>query len=213
MVISQYSFVGYDHGLLTLILCGILTIASIGIWFWHQKPPIALLLGLITLAAMYFIRPPDSIVNLAVVVGMGIGAGIESKYLKPSRGFLWVLAYAVWTVGNLIYDFNAPHWLRLRQDTLIDQRGDLMMILKRPAVHVYHATRRVKQIGVKMEFWSIQDKDQAIQLFGDELYADLAGHLHTGPAVAAEVAKWTKTKIVDKTLAPQELPLTPWNKN
>lgn len=212
MVISQYSFVGYDHRLLSLILCGVLALASVVIWIWNRKPPISVLLGIITLGAVAALHPPDALANLVVLLVMAGGAWLESKYLSTSRGFLWVFAFAVWTAGNLVYDFKSPHWIRLRDDQLMEERGDVLMIQKRQKVHVVHATRSIKEVKVNLEFWSVEDGQQALQVFDNELYMDLDNHLYTGQAVADAIAKWAHGKILEKSLAPQSINLQPWEK-
>jgi hypothetical protein len=213
VVISHFSFVGFDRALLSLIMCGLLAVAAIGIWFWNQKPPLSILFGMLGLAILAIIRPPDFVVNLVVVLAMAFGAWLEGKYLRTSRGFLWVFAFAVWTVGSLVYDFKTPHWVRLRDDNLIEQTGDRRTILLRKRVRVVHATRKVSQLDMLLDFWSIEDGEQAIPLFNDQLYSDLDGRMFTGGGVAREVAKWAHVTPVEKELPPEQIDFQPWTKS
>lgn len=211
MVISHFSFVGFDHQLLTWIFCAIFAAASVIVWIWNKKPPLSIFFGIAALGVAAFVRPPDSLVNLGVVVFMALGAWLESRFLHTSRGFLWVFAFFVWTAGSLIYDFSAPHSVRLREDNLIEQKGDRVLILQRSKLRVVHITRQIKQLQVGLQYWSIENGDQAIQLFDDELYTDLKGRLYTGAGVAKTIAAWAHGRPIELVSQPESLDLKPWH--
>jgi hypothetical protein len=98
----------------------------------------------------------------------------------------------------------------MSEDRLIDQLGDRRAILQRKGIHVIHVIRRLTEVKVRVQFWSIEENDDSISLANNELYSDVSGHLYTAGGVAKEVAHWAHVKPTEVTLAPEAIDLAPW---